>query len=153
NQDHDDGFCNTFVSGLADCTLREAINAANADSDVSEITFSDNFIITLGSDLPAVTTEMTIDGTGHSIEVNGADLYQVFYVNYSGILTIDTLTISHGSSADGGAIYSQGSVTVKNSTITQNRAQYGGGAIYITGNTNNNLIINTTVTKNQAVYG
>jgi len=58
------------------CTLREAINNANSDSDITggdcaagagadSITFDADYTITLvGSQLPAVTGEMTITGTG-----------------------------------------------------------------------------------------
>ncbi|MBK9928207.1 MAG: CSLREA domain-containing protein [Anaerolineales bacterium] len=57
NEDHDDGFCDTFINGLSDCTLREAINASNGDIVANEITFADNYTITLdGSQLPAVTS-------------------------------------------------------------------------------------------------
>jgi CSLREA domain-containing protein len=63
--DHDDGFCT-----VADCTLREAINAANIDSDFSTINFnipgSGVHTISLTSVLPAVIAEVSINGYSQS---------------------------------------------------------------------------------------
>ncbi len=77
------------ISGDHLCTLREAINNANAGSDTtsgdclvsSAITFSVSGTITLGSTLPAIASDVTIDGIGQSIIVDGANLYQVMVVN------------------------------------------------------------------------
>jgi CSLREA domain-containing protein/uncharacterized repeat protein (TIGR01451 family) len=62
--DHDDGTC-----ALDDCTLREAINAANADSDASVISFDihgadpgDVQTIAVSSELPTISSPLTIDG-------------------------------------------------------------------------------------------
>ena len=60
--DHDDGVCN-----LADCTLREAINAANAGSGGDSISFNISgtgvHTINLSSALPTLNKTVTIDGT------------------------------------------------------------------------------------------
>ena len=76
--DHDDGTCN-----VADCTLREAINAVNAGAGGDTISFSISgagvHTINLTSALPILNKTVTIDGTtqpGFSgtplIELNGA---------------------------------------------------------------------------------
>ncbi|MDX6384827.1 MAG: hypothetical protein QOK48_2400, partial [Blastocatellia bacterium] len=75
--DHDDGVCNG-----ADCTLREAINAANAGSGGDTISFnipgSGVQTITVSSALSSLTKAVTIDGTTQPgfagtplIELNG----------------------------------------------------------------------------------
>src|SRR2546426_6640273 len=72
--DHDDGVCNA-----ADCTLREAINAANAGDTISfNIPGSGVHTINLTSGLPILNKTVTIDGAtqpGFSgtplIELNG----------------------------------------------------------------------------------
>jgi CSLREA domain-containing protein len=107
----DDGFC----------TLREAITAANSDtasgatagecaagSGADTITFAANYTITLvGSQLPAVTSEMTITGNGAAntiIQANAAPntaTYRVFEVTSTGNLTLDGVTVRHGKSAGG----------------------------------------------------
>ena len=75
--DTDDGICNA-----ANCTLREAINAANASPGADTIRFSigsGSRTIALASALPAITDPVTIDGTTQPgfagsplIELNGA---------------------------------------------------------------------------------
>src|SRR5438128_6703030 len=73
--DHDDGVCNA-----ADCTLRDAINAANAGDTISfNIPGSGVHTINLTSGLPILNKTVTIDGAtqpGFSgtplIELNGA---------------------------------------------------------------------------------
>jgi len=63
------------TAGDTFCTLREAINNANSDSDTTSgdcaagsgadtITFAANYTITLTSALPDITTDVTIDGNG-----------------------------------------------------------------------------------------
>jgi uncharacterized repeat protein (TIGR01451 family)/CSLREA domain-containing protein len=66
--DHDDGSCDAWLAD-ADCTLREAINAANADIGPSTISFDINRApvgsvqtIAVSSDLPPITAPVTIDG-------------------------------------------------------------------------------------------
>ncbi len=121
------------TAGDSFCTLREAINNANSDSDTTggdctagsgadAITFAADYTITLaGSQLPAVTTEMTITGNGAAntiIQANAAAntaTYRVFELNAAGNLTLDGVTVRHGRCAgactdhvgfDGGGIYS-----------------------------------------------
>src|SRR5215510_1913306 len=77
--DHDDGNCN-----VADCTLREAINAANANGGgLDLISFSISgagvHTINLNGGLPPITGRVTIDGTTQGvsstplIELNGTN--------------------------------------------------------------------------------
>lgn len=60
--DHDDGICDS-----GDCTLREAINAANGNSGADTIAFNipgfGVHTITPTSNLPPITNPITIDGT------------------------------------------------------------------------------------------
>ncbi|HNO93687.1 MAG TPA: CSLREA domain-containing protein, partial [Anaerolineales bacterium] len=60
NADTNDGTCDA-----ANCTLREAINAANANGfGLDTITFAADYTITLTSQLPTVNTPITINGNG-----------------------------------------------------------------------------------------
>ena len=60
--DVDDGTCNA-----THCSMREAIEAANAHAGADDINFSISgtppHVIVLGSELPAITESVTIDGT------------------------------------------------------------------------------------------
>jgi CSLREA domain-containing protein len=126
------------TSGNGFCTLREAINNANAASDTSggdcapgtgtdTIKFSVSGMISLTSTLPAIATNtLTIDGTGQSITVDGASSFRVFVVS-SGAVNLNSLTISDGSVVGdfgGAAILSQSAqpLSISNSTFSNNYA-------------------------------
>src|ERR1700719_1482474 len=114
------------TSGNGFCTLREAINNANAASDTSGgdcaagtgsdiIIFSVSGTITLGTNgtLPAIANtspdSLTIDGAGQTITVDGANSHQVLIVNAGATLNLFLLTIAHGNaSAAGGGISNGG---------------------------------------------
>src|SRR4051812_49161984 len=56
-----------------DCTLREAINASNADTSTSDtINFTVLTAIQPGSELPAVLGPTTIDGGAAPVELDGS---------------------------------------------------------------------------------
>src|SRR5271154_1768128 len=79
------------TSGDGLCSLRKAINNANDETDVSggdcvagtgtdTINFSVSGTITLTSAFPLILNNLTIDGVGQAITVDGASAYQILYV-------------------------------------------------------------------------
>src|SRR5579884_274403 len=80
--DHDDGSCT-----VSDCTLREAINAANANAGADAIAFGLTggapYVIRIESlnggteSLPAITDPVTIDGTTEPGYVSGPPLVEI----------------------------------------------------------------------------
>ena len=168
---------NITVDSLADtvandsaCTLREAITNANNDdqsgsadcasgSGADTITLSVSGTITLGSTLPEITSEMTIDGAGQSVTVSGDNAYRVMLINASGTLNLNALTIANGfigNSEDGGGILNQGALNISNSTFTNNSAASGGAAIGSGSSIFPNamlVISNSTFTNNAAGNG
>lgn len=122
--DTNDGVCD------ANCTLREAITAANANAGADTITFNLNGTIVLTGTLPVISNDVSIDGTGHAITVSGKNLYQVLTVNAGKILTLGSLTIAYGGGDQGGAIYNGGALNITNSTFSNNKAGVAGGGIY-----------------------
>jgi len=148
--DHDDGVC-----GNIDCTLREAINAANASP--GEIQFASNVrgVITLTGGELLITTGMTIDGPGAnllSIDANSSS--RVLHVESGSgqIITISGLTLTHGLVTStttvgivaGGCIFVNGLLGLDSCTISDSSVvglppgagQLGegrGGGIYFTG--------------------
>jgi CSLREA domain-containing protein len=118
--DTDDGRCDALGtgSGNQDCTLREAINAANADFGAETITFNSTvfaapgpYTISLTGVLPDITSDVTISGPGAkvlTVKRNTGGNYRIFTVNGGGVnLTIDGLTINNGNAVglDGGGIF------------------------------------------------
>jgi CSLREA domain-containing protein len=148
--DVNDGTCDA-----THCSLREAINAANATSADDTITFSVSGTITLSSTLPAIVStstagKLTIDGTGQSITISGNNSVRVFEVNSGGDLTLQNLTVSNGSAVFGGSILNGGTLTITNSTLSGNSASNIGGGIYNGGTVN---ITNSTFSGNSASSG
>ncbi len=98
--DHNDGSCST-----GDCTLREAIVAANAQPDDNTITFAPGVtgIIQLTGALPTLTGNVTLKGPGASVLTvrrnTGGD-YRIFTTSNGTdngpIVDISGLTITNG---------------------------------------------------------
>lgn len=138
-------------------SLREAIAFANANTDSSVITFNlpnaGPHTIQLSSRLPHLTTTLKINNTsGESITVRGegeADQYGIFLNARENTAEITNLTITNGFSLVGGGISSYGDLTLKNCTVSGNRAVLlSGGGIY---NREANLyLINCTISGNTA---
>jgi CSLREA domain-containing protein len=131
--DSDDGVCD------GDCSLREAITAANHTAGSAMILFSlpANSTITLGgSQLPVISDTLTIDGyAAAGLTINGNHESRIFQVTEGATTTLTNLTISNGALAPddvcpakcGGGILNEGNLTVLDSTFTGNRATIGGG--------------------------
>ena len=134
------------TTGGAECTLRDAIVAANSDSwqggcpagaGSDTILFGVSGTIGLvSSALPHVPdgSTVTIDGAGHSVTISGSNAVPVLSV--SGVLTLRDLTIANGHNSnlsfeDGGgvAVRLGGSLSVTHCTLSNNFARRGGGAI------------------------
>jgi uncharacterized repeat protein (TIGR01451 family)/CSLREA domain-containing protein len=134
---------NLTVNSLADtttaadgfCTLREAINNANSDIDTTggdctagsgadTIGFSAGGTITLGSTLPVIVSDITIDGTGQSVTVSGNNAVRVLAVSGGAALTVQHLTVANGQGTGllggGIGIASGGALTVSHSTFSGN---------------------------------
>lgn len=171
--DTDDGACN-----VANCTLREAVNGGNANGGAT-ILFDpviNGQTIVLASPLPAISEDITVDGTGHHITVDANNTGRVFMIvnadftchnltltrglaptgdvggaissGGSGFLTVDSCTITHSSALAGGAVYAgDGGALVVNSTFYSNTATLRGGAI---SGGNNFSIHNSTISDNYA---
>lgn len=150
------------VDGL--CSLREAIinanndNLANPDcaagSGQDTITFASGILtITPTSALPNLSDvdPLTIDGAG-VVTVSGNGSYRIFTVNSGAALTLIGLTIANGNAGSnfGGAIYSEGTLIVQNSTFTGNTARFGGAILSWGGST---TIDSSTFTENSGLEG
>jgi uncharacterized repeat protein (TIGR01451 family)/CSLREA domain-containing protein len=135
-----DGVCQTATG---ECTLRAAIQEANASSVADTINITATGTITLTGDLPTITEALTIEGPGAAnLTVDGADSYTHFAVDVGVTAEISDLTLTDGAATHvlwgdnhcGGAIYNAGTLTLNDVTITGSSASgssYGvGGGIY-----------------------
>jgi len=133
-----DGHCNIAPG---DCTVRDAVNAANVSADDSTITIAESLprpiqITMAGVEPLLVTSNLTIQGADASLSTESAD--RVRYVTRhitldSARLTIHDLSLFNGwaRSGSGGAILARNEATLElvNSTLTSNEADVYGGAI------------------------
>jgi hypothetical protein len=136
-----------------DCSLRGAIKAAEAHTPRGDkITFnlpSPEPIGLRGPDLRVSDPKgLTIDGSSANITISGNDRVGVFFV--TGKLTLSNLAVTHGFFPDGGAILNAGgTLTVRNSTLSDNRTFTSGGAIFNLGGTL--TVRDSTLSNNQAL--
>ena len=159
-----------------DCSLREAIGAANqnaavdgcaagSDTEQDAILFSlgDKATIILGSQLPTVTDDagLLIDGQTAKTTLSGNNLVRVFQVDSGAKLTLNKLTVANGNAATpgspgiGGGILNAGTLTVSNSTLSGNSANFVGG-IYNQGTltvNNSTISSNTAFIEIGGIYG
>jgi CSLREA domain-containing protein len=139
-----------------DCTLAEAIHAANHLAGAHTISFALSGTITLGSTLPTFTntTGVTIDGSGQFVTINGDNKYRLMFINSGGVVVVKNLILGNGRVAEsGGGIYNaQGNLAVINSTLSTNTSNgASGGGIY---NWQGTLTVkNSTFSGNNALGG
>ena len=139
--------------------LAAAIDAANADPDSDTITLTAD--ITLSAALPPITSSIVIEGDGHSI--SGNNRRRIFHVTAEGNLTINNANLRDGRARPavqppqysagqefGGAIYSEGRVSISASEFSGNSAGGDGGAIY---NWDGQVTISTSEFSGNSVEG
>lgn len=145
-----------FVSNLNDAgagSLRQAILDANAagGADVIEFNSPTAGTITLTSGELVVTDSLSILGPGAGIiAIHGNDASRIFRFD-SGTSTISGLRVTGGLAFNGGAIRNAGTLTINNSTITQNQSNAGGGGAI--DNTGTLSVTNSTISGNNAGIG
>ncbi len=146
NTTPDDGFT----------TLREAVLAANLNGDADTIQFASNLTgdlnllsisdVGVGASALAVTSPITIQGNTNGITIRrdaAASEMRLFRITATGSLTLEMLTLANGvgrgtsgtagtpngGDGRGGAIFNQGSLLIRGSTLLDNRAVGGNGFV------------------------
>jgi CSLREA domain-containing protein len=129
-----------------DCSLREAITAANDNVTVDACPAGDGVLtdtisfavagtITLSKRLSVTAGGPIIIDGDEAINVSGANSVRVFYVGYGAQFSINQLSVADGSRNEvnvefnGGGIENYGTLSIFDSTISNNSAFYslGGG--------------------------
>lgn len=139
----DAGTCSSAASSCATVTYALTQAAVGATVHVSGTIF-DNIEIT-----KAVT--ITGQGAASPAVLDGSNLAPVVDTNASGLVTLDDLTITHGSTtAFGGGIISTGrAVVLSDSTVTANKSRLQGGGIWHRA-FGNLTVRNSTISDNSA---
>jgi CSLREA domain-containing protein len=141
-----------------ECTLREAITAANQDPDPSEISFARKFTAAIRLDAASgqleITEDLSISGPNGGIVIqrsSGDPGFRIFDISKDpGTATVrfTHLTIRGGQSATGGGGIRNGeNLTLANSIVSDNAAATSGGGIFNGGEL---TLMNSTVSGNSA---
>lgn len=154
-----DGDCISAPSG--DCTLRAAIQEANALDDIvmiiledGEYTLSRNGAgedAAATGDLDVLKPDTVVQGVrGGRTTVRTVLSDRIFDVRATGLLVLADLTVQEGLSDRGGGIRNLGDLILERVTVTQNLGHFGGG-IYHDGES---LVVNaSTVSWNGGQFG
>jgi CSLREA domain-containing protein len=118
---------NTTVDAFT--TLREAIATANSDSAADTIVFDPAVFntpktITLASQL-TISEDLTIEGPGADLlSISGNNASRVFVLNSGDEALIQDVTITEGyvSDTNGGAIWSEGDLTLQRVVVSNSTA-------------------------------
>jgi hypothetical protein len=101
-----------------------------------------------------ITKNLTFDGGEQQVTISGGGTIQVFQVNSGFTLTLKALTIANGNTSSsfggGGLLNEGGTVTITNSTFSNNSASNGGGLFNNSGKVS---ITNSTFSNNSASNG
>jgi hypothetical protein len=142
------------------CSLREAVNAANAAPGDDIIEFSTGGNIFLSGFEIQITSNISINGPGtRLLTISGGftnNSSRIFYT--SGNVTIRNLTLTNGNSnggfftGSGGAVLANGGSLLLSRVVIQNSTAnngLGGGGVSFIGGTNHR-IENSSITNNTA---
>jgi CSLREA domain-containing protein len=145
-----------------DCSLREAIIAANADAGADTITIpagTYTLAITGAGENESATGDLDVEGElilrgagAAETIIDGNALDRVLDIRLDASTTIEGLTIRNGSAITtgnvvGGGIYNNGTLTLTEIVIVDNVANAGGGVFSLRTLT----LVHTTVRGNQAI--
>lgn len=155
----------TFTVGNA-TELIAAINTANANGVADVITLTGNidmnclmavFTVDGNNVLPSITSDIAIIGNGFTIARISTRMCRIFHVAGGGNLTLNNVTLSNGYAFEsgpvtlpGGGIYNRGTVTIINSTLSNNIGFRGGGVYNDNGTV---TITNSTLSNNITIRG
>lgn len=150
---------------VGDCSLREAIAAANSTGANDVIVFDGGIFgssrtITLGGTelLIANNGTLTINGTrADKLTVSGNNSSRVFEVASGANLSLLKMTVSGGREVFGGGINNHGTLAINTVTVTGNTATGSGGGINsdtgtVTNISNSAITNNTSANKAGGLY-
>lgn len=161
-----DGTCSEGSDVDNDCSLREAIIAANLSVDDDLIFLPEDTItlqLTGAGENSAATGDLdvmsagtlTITGAGESLTtLNGNDIDSIFDLGNGATLTMSEFTITGGNSfASGGAIYSRGILNLTSMTISDSTASNSGGGLYVDAVAGTTTLTDVLFSSNTAFNG
>ena len=150
-----DGDVQALITAIEDANSSSgSVTIELASSGDYELTAEYTGDSSSGNGLPAITSQITIEGNGATIRrVSDSDNFRIFAIGSDGDLDLEGVIVSGGQTQlDGGGIFnSQGNLTLTDSEIINNTALYGAG---IAAHNNATIeIIDTHISGNASGYG
>jgi predicted outer membrane repeat protein len=147
--------------------LITAIRTANGDGDINTITLAAGLypLTAVEHDadgptgLPSVTGALTLRGPGTESTVleraGGAPPFRLLHVAATGVLTLEGLTLRGGELADlpGGGIYTRGTLTLTDSTLSGHTAREGGGLYHSGEDSTGTLTLTRSTVSGNVAHG
>ena len=136
-------FYQSEIDGTDPMAWRALLNAVSDAPENATIKINGEIKATIANDNKGeivINKNLTIKGkTGAGLDkLNAITQSRIFKVNTGNTLTLENLTLKNGgkypATEDGGGIYSEGTLTLKNTTIESCGATNGGG-VYVGGGT------------------
>ncbi|MCK6578929.1 MAG: hypothetical protein L6Q98_12565 [Anaerolineae bacterium] len=141
-----------LINAVTCANLSPANDVINLTNSTYTLTASSAFEIGLPPIVTAATAgTLTINGDGATItrsSAGGTPDFKFFEVTTGANLTLNRVTLTNGRAQVGGAIFSDGTLTITNSTIRDSWA-LAGGAISQTGGATT-ILMNSLIASNQA---
>jgi predicted outer membrane repeat protein len=144
---------NDSNNGTINHPYQTIVQGINSIEENGTVHIADGTYSGTGNTNLTITKNMNITGQSQQgTIINGSNTNWIFHINNNITVNIQNLTITNGSAptGDAGAIYNEGTLTLNNSTFTNNYAYSWGGAIYNEGTL---TVTGSTFTNNTSVYG
>lgn len=138
------------------CTIETAVTNANASSITDSVRIrlaGGDYLLSAPTPTALVVTfegpSLTFEAGSGTPTLSGTETVRVLSIGATSNVTIDGLTITSGTAASpGGAILNDGTLTVRNSTVSNSTAGNGGG---ISSSVNSTLVVeDSTFSQNSA---
>jgi predicted outer membrane repeat protein len=108
----------------------ELQDAISNPPDSNVITLTSNYTRVGDEGEIVIENSIVIDGDGNTIDGNNAGA--IFKINHGAIVMLNNVILINGNGENGGAIYNEGTLIIKNCQFSNNNASLG-GAIYNNG--------------------
>ncbi|MCQ2972025.1 MAG: hypothetical protein MJ209_01850 [archaeon] len=134
------------TSGHSFYDLNELIRNSNGTVVLTEDYVFDNITDMSFVEGILIDRDISIIGNNHTVDANGQA--RIFYVYSGGSLTLDNMTLTNGIGDKGGVIFTNNGLTAINVIFINNMANYG-GALFVN-NSEQVLVDSSTFIQNNA---
>ena len=156
--------CGTVSFAIAHAASGDTIEVAGTVDDLVTVPSNMSLTVTQWPGQPAAVLDATDDGLvvvvhpGDTVALNGLTIQggdggqagAGGGINNSGTLTVTNSTISDNQASSGGGVYNTGTLTITSSTISDNTSTlYDGGGLFVASGTV--TVTNSTISGNTAI--